>query len=161
MADEKQQAKPETGEKKITLTGQQLLQLARQERQRLEQVNMRISSLQGFRNELVGAKEALKEIEKNEKGNRIMVNLGAGIYIEASVEDNAKTIAAIAGSVFKEKKNEELIKLLDGRIAGVDRQLESIAGEQQAAIGRVNQLENVIQAGQHYLSQQRGQQQNK
>ncbi len=156
MAEEKQAW--EGQEKKVTLTGPQLMQLASQERQRLEQANMRIGSLQGFRTELAGAMDALGEIAKNEKGNRIMVSLGAGIYVEAALEENSKAIAAIAGSVFKEKKSEELIKMLGERIAGVDKQLEAAAGEQQGIIARVNQLENIIRAGQQYVSQQAAQQ---
>ncbi len=161
MVEGKAQEKPapQPAERKVTLTGPQLMQLATQERQRLEQVNMRINSLQGFRGELAGARDALKEIGGNEMGSRIMVNLGAGIYMEAGIEENTKALAAIAGSVFKEKKNTELIKMLEERLANVDKQLEGIAAEQNAVIARVNQLETIIQAGQQYMSQQAGQQQ--
>src|SRR3989338_412067 len=103
----------ETKEQKTTITGQQLVQLNQQERQRLEQVNSRISSLQGAKMELLGTMEALTELGKNEKGNKIVVNLGAGVFVEASVQDNENALAAIAGSIFKEKKNPDIIKLLD------------------------------------------------
>lgn len=157
MAEEKQAGRQQ--ESKVTLTGPQLMQLATQERQRLEQANMRIGSLQGFRNELAGARDALEEIAKNEKGSRIMVSLGAGIYVEAALEENSKAIAAIAGSVFKEKKSEELIKMLGQRLEGVDKQVEEAATGQQSIIARVNQLENIIRAGQQYMSEQQRSQQ--
>lgn len=141
-------------EKKVTLTGQQLMQFAAQERQKLEQVNSRIAALQNFRNEMRGTKDALQEISRNEKGNKVMVNLGAGIYVEAVLEENTKAIAAIAGSVFKEKKNEELMTSLENRLTTIDKQLEGIAKEQHAVLARINQLEQVLEAGTRFMQQQ-------
>ncbi len=156
MAEEKQQGQ----EQKVTLTGPQLVQLAGQERQRLDLASRRLESIQGFRTELMGAKEALQEIGKNESGNKILVNLGAGIYIEAGVEDNSKALVAIAGSVFREKKNEELIKLIGQRISEATKQLENAMAEQQGIIARVNQLEGILQTGQQMIAKQQREQQN-
>ncbi|VVB99384.1 Prefoldin subunit alpha [uncultured archaeon] len=142
-------------EKKMTLTGPQLMQLGQQERSRLEQLNTRISSLQGARNELFGAKDALKELSNADKGTKIMVNLGAGIYAEASIEDCSKATTAIAGNVFREKKADEIIKEIESRTQSIEKQLGVLGQEQQSVIARVNQLESIIQAGAAYMQQAR------
>jgi len=141
--------------KQVKLTGNQLIQLANQERQKLEQINNQLSRFQNFKTELRAAKDALEDIEKNKKGEKMLVNLGAGIYMKASIEDTGKAISALSGNVFKEKNVKEITKILDKKIQGVDKTINSVAVEQQKTMSRVNQMEQVIAAGRQHLQKQR------
>lgn len=142
---------------KVTLTGNQIMQLVAQERQRLEQINSQLAGFQNMRNELNAAKLSIAEISKSKKGTKILLPLGAGIYAEAFTENNESAIISIENSTFKQKKFDELQKQLDKRLANIDRAMENIAQEQARAASRVNQLENVIAAGRQALKNQRGQ----
>jgi len=138
-------------EQSVRLTGNQLAQLANQERQKLAGINQRIESYQSFRNELMGAKEALKELSNTQKGGKILVNLGAGVFIEANATENKKAISAMAGSIFREKTSENLIRDIDKKIAGMDKNIADVAEQQQKTISRVNQLDQIMSAGMQQL----------
>ncbi|HIH09680.1 MAG TPA: prefoldin subunit alpha [Candidatus Diapherotrites archaeon] len=142
-------------EQKVTLTGNQLLQLSAQERQKLSEINRRISSIQSFRNELAAAHDALEEISRTEKGEKALINLGAGVFVQASIEENSKALTSIAGNAFREKPNQDISKALSAKIGALDKNLEGIGAEQQKTIARINQLEQVLSAGRQYLSKQR------
>lgn len=144
-------------EQSVRLTGSQLAQLANHERQRLADINSRIASVRGLRNEMQAARDALGEIAASEKGSEMLVNLGAGVYVKAGIIDNAKAVAPIAGNAFTEKGAKELIKGMEKKIANLDRSIEGIAREQEKAIIRINQLEQVIEAGMRAMHQQRSQ----
>ncbi len=142
-------------EKNIRLTGNQLAQLANLERQKLGEINRRVSSIQGLRNEMQAAKDALEEIAKNEKGAEMLVNLGAGVYVKASISDNSKAIAPVAGNAFSEKSAKDLVKEMGKKLANLENSLQSVAVEQEKAAIRLNQLEQVIEAGMRQMQKQR------
>ncbi|PIN85255.1 MAG: prefoldin subunit alpha [Candidatus Diapherotrites archaeon CG11_big_fil_rev_8_21_14_0_20_37_9] len=143
-----------TDEKKATLTGPQLMQLLTQEERKLEDINSRINAFQNYKSELIGAKDTLKEIEKNKEGDKILVNIGAGVYLEAKIEDSSKAIAAIAGNVFNAKSGKELQKLIDNKLANMDKSLNAIGEEQQKTLSRINQLNSILEAGRRHMQQQ-------
>ena len=142
-------------EKQIRLTGNQIEQLAVQERQKLAEVNRRISSLQGFRNELHAAHDSIEEITKTDKGEKMLVNLGAGVFVNATLEENSKAITSIAGSAFREKTNKEIVKSLSQKISALEKNLSTVAEEQQKTIARLTQLEQIISAGRQYMAKER------
>ncbi|HLC92161.1 MAG TPA: prefoldin subunit alpha [archaeon] len=134
-------------EQKMTLTGNQLAQLSEQERRKLSEISRRVNSLQSFRNELQAARDALEEVGKNEKGTQILVNLGGGVFIKASIDDASKAISSIAANAFTEKSGKELVKELDRKIGNLNNSLDAVAGEQQKVVMRLNQLEQIMEAG--------------
>ena len=141
-------------EEKMTLTGNQLMQLFSQEKERLGQINSRIITFQNMKNELMSTKKSLEEISKSKKGSKIMLPLGAGIYIEALTEDNEKAISTISNNVFRAKKIEDILKLIEKRSANIDRALEQNGEDQAKVISRANQLENIMAAGRQALKNQ-------
>ena len=145
----------ETEEKKVQLTGNQVVQLAAQERRKPEDIGRRIETFQNFRNELSMALDSIREIGKTSKGEAILVNLGAGIFVEATLQENKKGIATIAGNVFNYKDLKELEKTLEAKIRNVDKAVSGAAAEQQKTFSRLNQLEQVLEAGRRYMQQQR------
>ena len=138
------------GEENVRLTG---AQLAEQERRRLDEVSGRIGSFQNFRTELRAAKDALEALGKGKKGDKILVSLGAGVYVRASVDDTGKAVSALTGNVFMNKSGKEIIGVLEKKIRNMDKTIEQAFEEQQKAISRLNQLEQIIYAGQKAMQQ--------
>ncbi len=136
------------------LTGAQLMQLVAQEKQKAEELTQRINSFQSFKSELRAAKDALSEIEKSKKGEKILVNLGAGIYVEASIEENTQAISSLSGKIFKTKKIKDLDKTIENKIKNLDKTIATVAEEQSKAVSRLNQLESVIAAGRQHMAEQ-------
>jgi len=140
-------------ENNVRLTGPQLVQLANQERNALEQVNRKISTFQNFRNELRGAIDALTELGKTEKP-KIMVNLGAGVYAEATIENTKTATTSITGNVFKDKPFKEVKETLEKKIKNVEKTLDKAGEEQQKILSRLNQLEQIMEAGRQHMQKQ-------
>ncbi|MCR4368968.1 MAG: prefoldin subunit alpha, partial [archaeon] len=150
----KKKSEPKMEEAKKTtvkLTGPQVAQLASQEQRKLEDITARLQKFQDFRNDLRGAKDALDEIGKSEKGAKILVDLGAGILVEAKLEDNSKAISALAGNVFRKKSGKEIKDFLDKKIKNMDLTIEKTVEEHQKTATRLTQLENILEAGKRQL----------
>ncbi|MBI4210448.1 MAG: prefoldin subunit alpha [Candidatus Diapherotrites archaeon] len=141
-------------DKTVRLNGQQIAQLVQQERDKLGETNRRIASFQNFRTEMYGARDALAELGKNGKGEKMLVNLGAGIFVHAIIDDTEKGIASLTGNVFRETDRKELEKMLEQRIAEIDKATEKAAQEQQHTLARLTQLEQVLSAGMQYMQRQ-------
>ena len=142
-------------EKKVQLTGNQLIQMSNQEKQKLAQINDQLARFREFKTELQASKDVLTEIAKNKKGDKILINLGAGIYMNASIEENSKAISSLSGNVFKEKDSKELINILDSKIKNMNKTIGKIAEDQQKIIARVNQLEQILAAGRQHVQKQK------
>ena len=144
-----------TEEKTVRLTGNQILQLLAQEQEKLQQINSTLATYQNMKNELISAKDSLNEIAKAKKGTKMLITIGAGILVNATIDETEKAISPVAGNVFKEKKIPELIKTLETRIMEVDKEIEKKANEQIRTIERANKLENILNAGRKALQQQK------
>ncbi len=129
--------------------------MANQEKQKLAQINDQVARFQEFKTELLAAKDVLTEIEKNKKGDKILINLGAGVYMNMTIDETSKAISSLSGNVFKEKNSKELIKVLDNKIKNMNKTISKIAEDQQKAMARVNQLEQVLNAGRQHTQKQR------
>lgn len=137
----------------VRITGNQLLQMANQERQRLDDINGKVQTLQNFRHELAAARDSIEQLGKTKKGQKIMVNLGAGIYVEATLENTEKAIASITGNVFKDKTYKEIGEILNNKIKNMDKTISGTAEQQRKAIIRLNQIEQVLAAGREHIQQ--------
>ncbi|MEM4261834.1 MAG: prefoldin subunit alpha [Candidatus Diapherotrites archaeon] len=146
-------------EKKITLTGNQIIQLINQERQKLEEINTRLNALTNMKNELTGTTQSIQEISKNKKGTKMLVYLGSGVYTETAIENNTDIITTIADNVFKEKKITEMTKILEKRMENIDKALKKSLEEQAKTIQRINQLENILEAGKRAIIEKKAKEQ--
>ena len=146
-------------EKKITLTGQQLVQMAEQEKRRLDEINRKAETFQKFRTELQGAKDALEELSTAKKGDEILVNLGSGVYIKASLNDTTNALSSLTGNVFKGKGFKEVSKILSQKMENINKTLKKTAEEQQKTVAKLNQLDQIMVAGKQHMQKQREQQQ--
>lgn len=145
-------------EKKITLSGDQLYQMAEQERRRLDEINRKAETFQKFRNELQGAKDALEELISAKKGDELLVNLGSGVYVKAALSDATNAVSSITGNVFKGKSFKDVTKILGQKMENIDKTLKKTAEEQQQTLTKLNRLDQIMVAGKAHLQKQREQQ---
>jgi prefoldin alpha subunit len=148
--------KPAAGkEQKITLSAQQLIGMIQNERQNFEAVQRSIGNAQLALQETIFATDALKAIVETKKGEKIMLPLGAGIYTEALVEDNARAKASLAGGVLLEKPIEEILKDLDGRKAEIEKGLAAMQKDQEKIAANLNSLTGLLRAIEQKVAEQR------
>ena len=140
-------------EKKVQLTQEQLFQAFAGENQRLEDLNQRINMLIMGLNEITMALSSMDAVKKDK--DKIMVPLGAGIFLQAKTEDNENVVFALAGAVMKTKKLEEAKQEIEKRKESLEKMLENTKREHQRTAANVNALTEVIRKGQEFIQKQR------
>ena len=140
-------------EKKVQLTQEQLFQAFAGENQRLEDLNQRINMLIMGLNEITMALSSMDAVKKDK--DKIMVPLGAGVFLQAKTEDNENVVFALAGAVMKTKKLEEAKQEIEKRKESLEKMLENTKREHQRTAANVNALTEVIRKGQEFIQKQR------
>ncbi len=133
-----------TKEQKITLSLQQLVE----ERQKL---NSRMKSLQqkaGTRSqilaELFAARDTLNHIKDSKTEEKIMVDLGAGVYIEAKIDVKGKVQRSFAGNIIIDKKAENVLKDITTDIEKVQKDIEAIQQEMGQLVQSQQGIDTII-----------------
>lgn len=130
-------------EKQVKLTGQQVSQMHQIEATKLEAYNRRIEVVQRTIIDIQAALDALKELKK-EKENKIMVSLGAGAYIDATVEELKKVKVGLSGNVLIDKKPEEAESALKKMQEEAKTELEKTAKDREKVISNMLALEKIM-----------------
>lgn len=128
--------------KQVSLNENQLIQMAQQEENSLNSKQQLMQKIAESLKETNGAIEALKEI-KDHKG-KILVKLGAGIFIETEVKtETCKRSFSEDG--YKEEKITESIKALEKRKENIELQANKLAKEIYDGQQRLSQIINILQ----------------
>ena len=125
----------------------QMLQMQQMQemKQNLQQMQQQLQLLEHQLLELDQVKDTIVEMKKSEKGQEILVPLGAGVFTKATVKDNEKIIMNVGSSVAVDKtlseaeelvlkQIEELQKIqeqMNKEFAGVSQQMQFLQMAQQ------------------------------
>lgn len=116
-----------TNKKKITLTENQLIEIAKREEiqmQNKQEISKKIKQLLA---ETITAKEILNEAQKN-KG-KIMFSIGATILLEAQLTNNKNCKRALSDNSYQEDTIVETKKWLEKKEEQIKKQFKSINAE--------------------------------
>lgn len=114
-------------EAKKQISEQQLMQMAQQERQALENKRNVLEKLSHIFKETVITKETLKEMQT--ANGKVLVNLGASVLVELEANSIKKVKRGIAEHAYKEDSIEETIKWLSDREEKLQKQLNKLSAE--------------------------------
>jgi prefoldin subunit 5 len=114
-------------EKQVKLSENQLIQMAQQEEQNLENKRETLERLSTLLRETIISKETLKEL-KEHKG-KIMVSIGATILIEAEITNTERCKRGFSDRAYKEETITETIKWLEEREDKMKNQIETLSKE--------------------------------
>ncbi|MBI4053659.1 MAG: hypothetical protein HY394_06525 [Candidatus Diapherotrites archaeon] len=149
-----QENKADGQQKEIRLTGEQILLQYNDTRARLETVQSRIRALAGMRQDMLLASTALKAISSAEEGEKILVALGAGIYIEAEAKNVKKAKKLLAGNVMVDDDAEATIKSVQEELEKTGRTMQELQREEQGLGQNLNALAQIIQRTQELARRQ-------
>ncbi len=110
-------------QKKVKLSEQQLMNIFSSERGKLENIQSDIAMTQSQLLEIAAATDALNAIKKSQEKEKIIVPVGAGVYIDALVESNANAKASMAGGIVANMTIDEALKILAERKEGTGNSL--------------------------------------
>jgi prefoldin alpha subunit len=78
---------------------------------------------------LNNAKDALKAVSESGVGQSLMVDVGGGIYVRASLADTSRVLVGIGEGVYLEKSREEAEKILEQKIESLRKAKETLVQE--------------------------------
>lgn len=144
MAEEKKQ---------VTITGEQLLEAYRAEQMKLEALQQRMQQLQGLLFEANVAEEAVNEIKKAAKNEKIIVNLGAGVYTEASLEGNESFKTGLAGSIMQNSDSKKTLSYLQEQKEMLQKETAETGKEYEKTISALNEIGGLLQQAERQAQQ--------
>jgi prefoldin alpha subunit len=108
--------------KKIKLNKEQTISFYKTKEQELQGISKKLQEIDNLLNEIRKAKQTLTEIQKSKEKESILVNVGAGVLVEASIVNNKSARITLPGNIMVDKdikivlqdinnRNEELVKL--------------------------------------------------
>ena len=130
-------------QKEITVNAQQLMSMHQNQKNQLNGLLQQINSMQSLLQENVMAKEALKTLDAPGK-DEILFSLGAGIFIDATVDDLKKIKANIGGNIFEEMNVKKAVNKLDDRIKSVEKNITNLREQEQSMSQNLMELEKAI-----------------
>jgi len=78
---------------------------------------------------LGNASEALRSISSSTEGEHLLVDVGGGVYVKATLEDTKNILITVGEGVYLGKTSEEASKLLNERIESVRKAKETLLQE--------------------------------
>jgi len=78
---------------------------------------------------LGNAKEALKSISDSAEGEHLLVDVGGGVYVSATLGDTKNVLITIGEGVYLNKTSEGASKILDERLESVKKAKETLLQE--------------------------------
>ncbi|MDD5148649.1 MAG: prefoldin domain-containing protein [Candidatus ainarchaeum sp.] len=136
-------------EKQIVLTGQQLMNAYRQEESKLQALQQRMQQLNGLLMEANIAEDAVNEIKKAAKNEKIIVDLGAGTYVEAALDGNNGFKTGLAGTILQNSDSKGALEYLKKQKDMLQGEISGIAKEHEKTIASLNEIASWLQAGEN------------
>ncbi len=121
-----------------------LLLVAQQLEQQATRYNQQIEILNGYFNEIHSAEQTLSDIEKSEKNQNVLVPIGAGNFIYASVKDTKNVIVTIGAGVHSEKSLSDAIKVIKKKKTEVENQITQIKSSYNEVVERLREIDRVV-----------------
>ncbi len=123
-----------------------LLMAAQQLEQQATRYNQQIEILNGYFNEIHSAEQTLRDLDKAEENNKILVPIGAGNFIYATVENGEKIIVTIGAGVHSEKSLQDAIESIKKKKTDVENQLTQIKASYNEVIERLREIDRVVKS---------------
>lgn len=140
--------------KEVKLTGNQIAEMLNSEKAKFNAIMQRINELQSAMIETKGSINALKELSK-QKNAKILVPLGAGVFLEANIESPENVKITLPGNVIVQKSNEEAVKEVEKHAEALGNEINALQKEQQQTAINAGNLENIIRTAQAQMKKQK------
>jgi len=144
LGEKKGAEQPGHDRKEISITRDRLLGSFDVERGRYEAVSRRIGMLQSAQFEILSVMEAIDEIGKAGKGHKVVVPLGAGIMMEASLDNTKKVMFSYAGGTVTHKAIPDVKEELKRRLELLKNENRQASVEREKIGKGLENLRNII-----------------
>ncbi|MFH1225043.1 MAG: prefoldin domain-containing protein [Candidatus Diapherotrites archaeon] len=131
-------------DKQVKVSGAQIMQAYETERAKMESIIARLNQISGLKNDISAADSVLESLGKAGKGGKVKLPVGAGIYVDATIDDPKLVGMALAGNIMLPAATEAAREELAKRLADIEKALESAEKERQFTAANLDNLGRAI-----------------
>ncbi len=131
--------------KTVQLTQNEVLALLQEEQRKLEALEKEFMQYRYAFEETMKARESLNAIQKAKANESIMIPLGAGVLVSATIADKESVQTTIAGGVLKRDSIPNALAKLENRKKEAEEQMNRLQKQLEEASANVQNLSMVIQ----------------
>ncbi len=121
-----------------------LLLAAQQLEQQASRYSQQMEILNSYYNEIQSSEQTLIEINESKGNHKILMPIGAGNFIYATIEDTEKIIVTIGAGVHSEKSLSNAIEGLKKKKEEVENQLTQIKSSYNEVLERLREIDRVV-----------------
>lgn len=123
-----------------------LIYTAQQLEQQAQQYQKQIDILNSYHTEIQSAEQTLVELSDCEDKHNLLVPIGAGCFIYASIQAAEKVIVSIGARVHTEKNLPEAIKGVQKKKSEIDSQLSQIRSSYNEVVERLSGIDMLLKS---------------
>lgn len=101
--------------KSIKLNKEQTMSLYRAKENELQEIGRRLKEVDNVFLEITKAENTLKEMVKIEDSQKLLINIGAGILVEALVSKTKEVKISLPGQIIVSKDLDKVVEEIEGR----------------------------------------------
>lgn len=132
-------------QKQIELKGAEVLQAYQTEQSKLQAIRERKQALQHLMVETVGAEQTLRELEGKKKEEKVMIPLGAGLYIEGKVDASKGLKKGLGEGIISKSTIKQSLEDLKKRKEEIKKDMERIQQQERITLTNLNNLGAAIE----------------
>ncbi|MBU0636418.1 prefoldin subunit alpha [Candidatus Micrarchaeota archaeon] len=132
-------------DKKREISQEQAMGLLQNERAKLNSLQERFNQFRVSLEETFKARDALKNIQKANSQESIMIPLGAGVYTTGTLSDNQKVYITLGGGIIKSDSIPVTLKQLEIRQGEAEQELTKLQKQLEETMGNINSLSHALQ----------------
>lgn len=110
----------------------------------IQALRQRYQLLEASENTLLTAKDAIKALTQSQEGQQMLVDIGGGVYIKASIIDNKRALINIGEGVFVDKTIDDCQKILDERVESIRKAKQNALEEMIRAQQQLNDKQSKL-----------------
>ncbi len=123
-----------------------LMLAAQQLEQQATRYNQQIELLNSYYNEIYTAEQTLGDLKESKTNQKILVPIGAGNFVYASIEDGENVIVTIGAGVHSERNLPDAIEGIKKKKAEVENQLTQIKASYNEVLERLREIDRVVKS---------------
>jgi prefoldin alpha subunit len=123
-----------------------LLLAAQQLEQQATRYNQQMEILNNYYNEIQNAEQTLAELENSKENQKVLIPIGAGNFIYATIQDTEKIIVTIGAGVHNEKSLSHAIEGIKKKKSEVENQISQIKASYNEVIERLREIDRIVKS---------------
>lgn len=110
----------------------------------IQALRQRYQLLEASESTLLTAKDAIKALTQSQEGQQMLVDIGGGVYVRASIVDSKRALINIGEGIFVDKTIDDCQKILEERVESIRKAKQNALEEMMQAQQQLNDKQSKL-----------------